>query len=171
MAAFMERGFGRAGLAIGEPTMGVQNIVVDTDASATAPVAVRELTIIVPGESNAFNPTQLVHLQGRVEFYDGMYASRGCPCWFYAMIRDLTTDETSVVQSETFETATTTGAYAYSLDAEALFAAPPGPRTYRLEAALYYRTVPSPSTAFFMSSASSLSATTSPFGPAGNSDL
>ena len=56
MAAFMQRGFGRVGLAIGEASMTSFLNVADGDFS-TAAVPVRQLTISVPGANNAFSPS------------------------------------------------------------------------------------------------------------------
>src|SRR5687767_3133245 len=74
MAAFMERGFGRVGLAVGAIST-TTRIDVAAGEEGVPAVAVRELTITVPGASNGFGPAQLVHLHGHVEFYTGMGTS------------------------------------------------------------------------------------------------
>ena len=168
MAAFMQRGFGRVGLAIGEDPMTASITAAAGSASAT-PVPVRQLTITVPGASNAFSPQQLVHLQGRVAFTTAMTATKGCPCIFRAQIRDMTTDALSTLQFQTFESAVNNN-FTYSFTLEALFAASPGPRTYQLEAGLTFRNTTT-SEATFHFSPPSLSAMTFPFGPTGTSDL
>ena len=168
MAAFIQRGFGRVGLAVGDPPMTPSVTVSVGFPSASVPV--RQLTITVPGSSNAFSPTQLVHLQGRVTFDTPMTnATEGCPCEFSAAIRDTVTTSVSLSQSQTFEGTATSGSL-YSFDVEALFAAPPGPRTFQLEVRLNWRGGTDP-VAFSLSTESSLSAMTLPFGPAGTSDL
>ena len=96
-------------------------------------------------------------------------SSQGCPCAFFAQIRDMTTNVVSLAQYQTFESTSTTS-YGYSLDVEALFAAPPGPRTFQLEVWLSLRDSGSNAASFHLETASSLSAMTFPFGPTGTSD-
>jgi hypothetical protein len=170
MAAFMQRGLGRVGLAAGAAPM-TASLAVAAGSFTSTIVAVRQLTITVPGASNDFGPTQLVHLQGRVTFYTSMSAVlRGCPCQFTAHVKDTTTTDTSFSQFQTF-TSTSGQLFGYSFDVEALFAAPPGPRTYQLEVQLSKRNVADNAVAFDLHGNSSLSATTFPFGPTGTSDL
>jgi hypothetical protein len=171
MAAFMQRGFGRAGLAVGSEVMTSSVSVASGSVSSTA-VPVRQLTITVPGASNDFSPQQLVHLQGRVSLATSMSTSlsRGCPCEFYAWIRDMTTNVASLAQFQTFES-TTTDLFYYSFDVEALFAASPGPRTYQVEVGLSGRKTVTNAATFDLTSFSSLSAMTFPFGPTGTNDL
>jgi S-layer family protein len=170
MAAFMQRGLGRVGLAIGEAPMTATVSVAAGSAFALA-VPVRQLTITVPGASSAFGPQQLVHLQGRVAFYTSMSDSdKGCPCAFYAFIHDMTNKTTSIFQYQTFESASPISYY-HSFDVEALFAVPPGQVSYQLELGLVGRdNITNPAT-FHMDASSSLSAMTFPFGPTGTSDL
>jgi hypothetical protein len=168
MAAFMQRGFGRVGLAGGSVPINSFLPAVTTTAGA---VAVRDLTITVPGSSNAFSPVQMVHLQGHVEFFSDMTAAgQGCPCEFFAFIRDLTTGDPSLATHQTFISPTAT-AYTYSFDVEGLFSAPPGPRTYELQVGLWNRSSGANASNFTLSNNSSLSAMTFPFGPTGTNDL
>ena len=169
MAAFMQRGFGRVGLAIGASPMTATLEVLDGE-NASAIVPVRQLTITVPGASNAFTPTQVVHLRGRVEFLNSMDSFQGCPCEFQAIIKDTTTNTVSLGQHQTFEAASN-GVFAYGFEVEALFAAPPGPRTYQLEVQLSDRISNMNGAHFDLNTSSSLSAMTFPFGPTGTSDL
>ena len=171
MAAFMQRGFGRVGLVVGTTPM-TSSLTVNAGNSTSAVVPVRQLTITVPGASNAFGPTQLVHLQGRVAFFTSMSNSgKGCPCEFRAAIRDTVTPAVSPSQLQTFVTDPTVNSYRYSIDVEALFAAPPGARTYQLEVALNLREGTVNAATFNLSNTSSLSAMTFPFGPTGTSDF
>jgi hypothetical protein len=170
MAAFLQRGLGRVGLAIGAAPM-TSSLDVAAGDTTTAAVPVRPLTITVPGASNGFTPQQLVHLQGRIEFFTSLSNSaKGCPCQFTAFIRDMTTNAASTAQRQTFESSST-NSLAYTFDVEALFAAPPGPRTYQLEVRLSARNSTTNAASFNFSTSSSLSAMTFPFGPTGTSDL
>ncbi|MEO6350679.1 MAG: S-layer homology domain-containing protein [Candidatus Limnocylindrales bacterium] len=163
MAAFMERGFGRVRLAIGTTVLTSALAVAAGGDSVTA-VPVRQITITVPGASNAFSPQQQVYLQGRIQFGTAMSASGvdGCPCEFEAFIRDMTTNSVSPIESQTFESSTPT-TYRYSFNVEALFAAPPGARTYQLEVGLTHRQTDTLANNFTFNNVSSLSAATFPF--------
>ena len=171
MAAFMHRGFGRSALAVGTaPT--TAELWVDADSTFAAAVPVRQLTITVPGATNDFGPRQLVHLRGRVHLNASMSTSaQGCPCTFYASIRDTTTTESSYWQNQTFESTTAVGSAFYAFDTEALFTAPPGPVTYQLEVGLVSRVATTNLTVFYFTYSTSLSADTFPFGPTGGSTV
>jgi hypothetical protein len=167
MAAFLRRTGGRAALAVGTTTMTDSVNVGAGDFGSTGYVPVRQLTITVPGASNDANPNQLVHLQGRVSLFTSMNTSdKGCPCQLASLIRDVTTDTFSAPQGQTFESGST-NSWLYSFDVEALFAAPPGPRTYELWVAVIVRAGTANAAAFGLDPLSSLSATTFPFGPLG----
>jgi hypothetical protein len=171
MAAFMQRGFGRVALAVNTAPM-TDALPVLANAEGAPYVAIRQLTITVPGTSNPYGPTQLVHVQGRVLFISPMdNVTRGCPCEFIARIRDTTSGAFSGEQYQTFD-GPSPNAHAYSFDVEGLFAAPPGPRTYQLEVGLNYRDrTTANAVSFTVTSGTSLSAMTFPFGPTGTSDL
>ncbi|MEO6350710.1 MAG: S-layer homology domain-containing protein [Candidatus Limnocylindrales bacterium] len=167
MAAFLHRIGGRAALAVGDPPMTAAVTSQAGSDGSGGVVPVRQLTITVPGASNSFSPQQLVHLQGRVIFATSMStSSKGCPCQFNAVIHDMTTNAYSIVQVQTFESSTTNGFY-YSFDVEGLFAASPGARTYQLELVLGTRNSSANTASFTLTSLSSLSAMTFPFGPTG----
>lgn len=166
MAAFLRRSGGRAALAIATPPMS-PNVSVSAGHYVTGAVPVRQLTITVPGASSDADPGQLVHLQGRVQFYGSMgTATMGCPCTFLARIRDVTSDTLSQGQFQTFESTDGSG-WMYSFDVEALFPAAPGPRTYELWVSLAVRASSINAAAFGLDIHSSLSATTFPFGSQG----
>jgi hypothetical protein len=168
MAAFMHRGFGRVGLVAG----GAPNnttVSVPVGQISTADVVIRRITVTVPGASNSFTPNQLVYLQGEVAFATAMNTTaQGCPCMFDAIIRDTTSLATSTPQYMTFES-TSSAAWNYNYHVEALFAAPPGARTYELLAGLNARAASGNAASFIFHRSSSLSATTFPFGPTGAS--
>jgi hypothetical protein len=171
LAAFLRRTGGRAALAIGAAPMTASVDVGVGAGSSSDYLPVRQLTITVAGASNDANPNQLVHLQGRVQFFTSMSTSvKGCPCTFVALIRDVTTDSTSTPQFQTFESGSAP-AWFYNFDVEALFAAPPGPRTYELEVALNSRAGTASAVSFGLHTVSSLSATTFPFGPTGTNTV
>ncbi|MEO6350673.1 MAG: S-layer homology domain-containing protein [Candidatus Limnocylindrales bacterium] len=166
MAAFMQRGFGRTALAIGQAPLS-PSVFVPANSFQSPAFWVRQVTITVPGATNAFSPQQLVHLQGRVQLDTSMDTSpKGCPCEFAAYIRDTTTATSSTAQFATFESSTTS-AFTYTFDVDALFAAPPGARTYRLDVFVNARNNATNAATFELSGLSSLSAMTFPFGPAG----
>ncbi|MEO6349895.1 MAG: S-layer homology domain-containing protein [Candidatus Limnocylindrales bacterium] len=170
MAAFMQRGFGRTALAIGEPPI-TFGMTVEAGSSDSLVVPVRQLTITMPGANNAFSPQQMIHLQGRVSFSTSMSTSpKGCPCMFAAWIRDTTTNALSLAQYQTFES-TTDEFFFYGFDVEALFAAAPGARTYQLEVRLNSRSNTTNEASFALDQNSSLSAMTFPFGPTGTSSF
>jgi hypothetical protein len=170
MAAFMQRGLGRAALAINTTPM-TTSVDVGAGTNFSNHVPVHQLTITVPGASNGFSPMQVVHLQGRVTFLTSMSNSdKGCPCQFAVAIRDTAANSFSYEQYQTFES-TSVASWAYSLDVEAIFAAPPGPRTYELDARLSFRNSIANPASFSLYEGSSLSAMTFPFGPTGTSDL
>jgi hypothetical protein len=170
MAAFMQRGFGRTAFAIGGAPM-TATVPVQAGTFITQLFPVRQLTITVPGMSNAFTPKQLVLLRGRVHFNASMnLAPTGCPCEFTAAIRDMTTNAGSPSQAQTFESSSGS-ARAYSFDVEALFLAPPGARTFQLEVGLNGRANGANEASFALDTRSSLSAMTFPFGPTGTSAL
>jgi hypothetical protein len=163
MAAFMERGFGRVGLAIGTAVI-TSAIAVPDGGNSVVAVPVRQITITVPGASSAFSPQQMVYLQGRIQFGTAMSTTGndGCPCVFEAFIRDLTTNSVSPLESQTFESSTPT-TFRYTFSVEALFAASPGPRTYQLEVGLSSRQTDTDANNFTFSNTTSLSALTFPF--------
>ncbi|MEO6350466.1 MAG: S-layer homology domain-containing protein [Candidatus Limnocylindrales bacterium] len=161
MAAFMQRGFGRVALSVG---------TAPTTASFGAPpgmlsssfVAVRQISIGVPGASNAFSPEQLVHLRGKVAFSIGTgEPTPGCSCQFQALVRDLTAATTSLAQVQTFDTISYNRTY--SFDVEAVFSASPGPRTYQLEVMLVARNDATSVATFYPANSTSLVAMTFPF--------
>jgi hypothetical protein len=170
MAAFMERGFGRVALAIGSPsiTLGLDVAAGSTSAAA---VPVRQVTITVPGTSNAFSPKQLVHLEGGVRFYTSMSTTnKGCMCTFYAQIRDMATNAVSVTQFDAFESSYGYPNF-YGFDVQALLVVSPGPRTFQLEVGLDDRFDETNATAFGFDTTSSLNATTFPFGATDTTDF
>jgi S-layer homology domain len=168
MGAFMHRGFGRVGLVAGVPPT-TPTVDVQTGGSWSEEIVVRELTITVPGASNPFSPNQLVHLQGHVDFYVEMSTYAGCPCEFRAWIVDVASATSGATRFQTWDDGDVSTVQGHSMDAEALFAAPPGPRTFRLMVRLWARTSTTNAVSFPLSDSSSLSAMTFPFGPtAGN---
>jgi hypothetical protein len=164
MAAFLHRGFGTVGMEV--DTALLSSVIVPmVNATSTSPQAVRQITVNVPGATNAFGPDQRVHLVGRITFLASMSTNamtQGCPCEFKAFIQDMGTMMAAAGQSQTFES--TSGlAYTYNFDVEALFTATPGPHTYELDVFLKTRAVGTPMSAFGIDTRSSLSATTYPF--------
>ena len=125
----------------------------------------------MPGASNAFSPNQLVHLQGHVTFDTAMSSAKGCPCEFMAQIWDIDATTGSGMDSSQAETFEGDASSSHGFDVEALFTAPPGPRTYALMVALSWRQDFTDPASFAISNMSSLSAMTFPFGPTGTNDL
>jgi S-layer homology domain len=164
MAAFMQRGFGRVVMAKGGSPI-TSGLSVDVDETSAQAVPVRSVVITVPGATNTFTPQQLVHLRGSVVFVSQMSVAppSGCPCEFYSEIRDVATNAYIGGSRQTFESSTA-GTNSYTFDVEALVAAPPGERTYRLFVGLSDRNLVANSASFTISSESSLSAMTFPFG-------
>jgi hypothetical protein len=74
----------------------------------------------------------------------------------------MTTNSTSPVESQTFESSTPT-TYSYSFNVESPFAAPPGPRIYQLEVGLNTRLTDTSANSYTFSTATSRSAMTFPF--------
>jgi hypothetical protein len=169
MAAFLHRGFGRVGLEVGGAPDN-SSITVPANSTASSNVQVRQLTITVPGASNSFFPRQLIHLQGRVQLLTGMGTTKGCPCEFAAVIRDVTTNTASAPQYQTFESASADPLH-YSFDVEALFSAPAGSRGFVLEVQVVNRVNTTNLAVFNVATATSLSAMTFPFGPDGTNSL
>jgi hypothetical protein len=166
MAAFMQRGFGRVGLAVAAAP-----ITASVSTNDLVAVPVRRITITVPGATNAFSPQQLVYLRGTVTFAAAMNSANNCPCAFYAVIRDLTTGVPSPSQIQTFESSSSSP-FPRSFDVEAVFPATPGTRDFQLEVGLHAReTTIGGEKIYALDSRSSLSAMTFPFGPAGTNDL
>ena len=167
MAAFMERGFGHHAMAYGGDALTL-SLNPTTGQPSTPAVPIRSIDIVVPGASNAFGPQQIVHLRGHVVLDGVMYSNAyGCPCTFEAYIRDETTDTIFMPQHQTFESSTTFSTY-YSFDVDAFFLAEPGPRTYTLEAGLFYRANPGPPGTFGFADQTSLTAMTFPFSMGGD---
>jgi hypothetical protein len=166
MAAFMHRGLSSVSISVGTTLPGSNIILPPAMALSTSLQAVRSLTITVPGSNNAFMPSQKVHLVGRVAFNASMTTNamtQGCPCEFTALIRDMATMAASTSQTQTFESTSST-AFGYSFDAEAVFVAEPGSRTYQLEVQLSNRATGTAMSVFGLDQKTSLSATTYPFG-------
>jgi hypothetical protein len=162
MAAFMHRGFGRVGFAVGPIT---EEVHVDANDVISNPVLVRALTVTVPGANNAYSPSQLVHLTGRLTLSAAMGPAAGCPCDFAALLVD-PDQGTIAIQRQTFTGPTNTG-YTWSFDVEGVVVAPPGPRTFELYASLGNRETSTDASDFAISGLSTLSAQTFPFGPTG----
>jgi hypothetical protein len=168
MAAFMERGFGRVGMVAGVPPT-TATVDVQPGGYWSEVVVVRELTINVPGTTNTLSPNQLIHLQGHVDFYGEMSTHYGCPCEFRTWITDVTAATSGSTRILTWDDGAASTVRGHSIAAEALFAAPPGPRTYRLMVRLYARESNTNTATFPVTDSSSLSAMTFPFGPTGGS--
>ncbi|MEO6349165.1 MAG: S-layer homology domain-containing protein [Candidatus Limnocylindrales bacterium] len=171
MAAFLHRGFGRIALSSGNTLLTASVDVAQGDSSSVGYVPVRSVTIDVPGATNEFSPNQFVHVLGRVAFFDSMSNSvDGCPCEFIAFIRDTTSNTISAGQFQTFESSST-GFFQRNFMVEAVFTAPSGPRTYRLEVGLSFRPGTTNAASFEFDLTSSVSATTFPFGSSGSDTL
>jgi hypothetical protein len=160
MSAFLNRGLGHV-WRTGGSTLLNPGLVVMAGNTDTPGVSVRSMTITVPGATSTFSPHQLVHLTGRVTFIASMNSSLGCPCEFTAYISDGTTDFPG--QFETFESASGT-ILKRSMDVDAVFAAPPGVRTFTLNVALTYRETSASLAGFSFDPSSSLTAASYPFG-------
>jgi hypothetical protein len=168
MAAFMQRGFGRVGLADNTGLLSA-NVEAPSGFTSSPYYPVRYITISVPGTSNAFSPNQLVYVHGHVTFLAYMTTQfNGCPCEFAARIKD---QDGAIhgTQNETFWSGTAVVAYHYGVDVEALFEVGPGLRTYYLEVALANR-ADDPEDLYALDQRSSLVAMTFPFGPMGTND-
>ena len=165
MGAFLQRGLGRVGLSAGSPPSNAA-VTVAANSSTSDTTLVRDVTITVPGASNGFTPKQLVHLRGDVQFDTSMHGAKGCPCEFEVWIYDSVDLISSWGHLQTFES-TVNAAYGYVLSDQAVFAVPPGQRTFRLAVKLIDRANPGPAATFDLSIRSSLSASTFAFGPSG----
>jgi hypothetical protein len=166
MAAFMHRGFGRVGLATGQDALTNYVTVAATSYSGDF-VPVRQLTIVVPGATNSFDPKQLVYLHGEVVFLASFTESRGCPCTFKARIVDATTGSASFEQQRTFEDVN--GHYSFGV--EAVYTASPGARLFYLEVSVFTRLYADEAASFGLTRESSLSAMSFPFGPTGTNTV
>jgi hypothetical protein len=167
MAAFMSRGLGRAAWTIGDPPM-TPALTVAEAADSSPPVAVRELTITVPGATNIEAATQVVYLMGRVVFVTRWDAT--CPCELMAFVRDMTDGSMSAAQYFTASPPAFSSVWDYrqSFDIDAMFVAAPGTRTYQLEVGLTRRQPPYegyvwPAETWNLDATSSLTAMTFPF--------
>jgi hypothetical protein len=161
MAAFMHRGFGRAGISV-STVVSTATILPEAFALGTNFVPVRQLSIEVPGANNVFTPQQLVHVQGRVTFNTEMGDAAGCPCEFEARVLEVESTLLSAGQVQTFYSPADT-VFGYSLDVEGIFVAPPGERTYELQVRLAKRAIGTELSSFNLDNRSSLSAMTFPF--------
>jgi hypothetical protein len=171
MAAFMHRGFGRVATAVGTATLSAA-VAVDAGVASSAPVPVRVLTITVPGATNAFAPTQLVHVEGRVAFSADMNTSvTGCPCAFAALIQDSTTGTQGYTHLQTFENSTIGQDWPFEFDLDYVLVASPGPHMFFLYAYLSKRSGTDKDAVFPLTNLTSLTATTFPFGSTGTDEL
>jgi hypothetical protein len=162
MAAFMERGMGHHAMSFGGTPLTLSLNPGPFESNALG-VPVRDVTITVPGVTNAFAPQQIVYLHGRVALESAMStATYGCPCTFDAVIRDESTDFIFLPQYQTFES-TSSGIHLYSFDIDAFFEAAPGPHTYTLEVGLFARDGTTNGAAFGFDDTTTLIATTFPF--------
>jgi hypothetical protein len=169
MAAFLHRGFGRIAHD-GDSTL---NNSVDVNAGSTfsLDVAAKQVTIKVPGATNAFSPKQIVWVHARVELQGSMSTSgAGCPCQFGAVIMDATDNTFSPTAHATFES-TSNSSNAYSWDVDAAFVVPPGDRAFQLLITLLDRDTTTNSRSFGISDTSTLTAMTFPFGSDGTNEL
>ena len=170
MAAFMQRGFGRVGQSSnGLPITSSFNVGLGSPATPCC-TAVSALTIKVPGATNPFVPLQMVYVAGRVTFYDYMDSVDGCPCEFGARVLDTTNLGSSTINYQTFYSPSPI-TMRYSVDVDAVFAAPPGSRTFQLEVFLNYRYSSTNAATFVLDASSTLTAMTVPFGPSGENTL
>ena len=171
MAAFMHRGFGRVGHVMNASLVNSTLPVAMGDDFAPG-IAVRAVGITVPGQNSAFTPEQMVYVRGRIVFYTPMSTAAdagGCPCEFFARIRDVEDNNVAGVQNQTFwvdESYATTSS-TFGFDVDALFVAPPGIHNFQLEVGLSRRTDASMAYSYALDTATSLAAMTFPFGPSG----
>ncbi|MEO6349521.1 MAG: S-layer homology domain-containing protein [Candidatus Limnocylindrales bacterium] len=162
MAAFMQRGMGHHSMAFGGTPLTL-SLNPGVGESSAVGVPVRDISLTVPGVTNAFAPQQIVYLHGRVALESVMSTStHGCPCTFDAVIRDESTDIIFLPQYQTFESVSN-GIHLYSFDVDAFFDATPGPHTYTLEVGLFSRDGTSNAVAFGIDDTTTLIATTFPF--------
>ncbi|MEO6350456.1 MAG: S-layer homology domain-containing protein [Candidatus Limnocylindrales bacterium] len=163
MAAFMRRGFGSVAFQGMGTTLANPSIPVAPGADQSAPVVVREISIVVPGASNTFTPEQRVHVQGRVTINaDLSFGTSGCPCEFAAVIYDSSSMAIDAIQAQTFQSAQTE-TYAYSFDVEAVVWASPGLHTYQLQVALSDRYLNNNGLTVMLDPVSTITAMTFPF--------
>ena len=169
MAAFMHRGFGRAGFATFDAPMTASiDVGQGVFTSNNVYVPVRSLTFTPPGATSGFAPYQFVLLHGVVTLNGKMDAtSQGCPCQFTARIRDVSSNAFSLPSTDTFVTYSPVSAgFGWSFTVDAMTAAGPelGTRMYVIEAALGYRDQAAQAASFPLSQYSSLTAMSFPFG-------
>jgi hypothetical protein len=174
MAAFMHRGFGRVGQVMNASLIN-PTLTVDAGEGYAPAVPIRAIQITVPGQTSGFTPEQMVYVQGRVVLNTTMGTSDamgGCPCEFFAAVRDVDANALSYLQRQTFWV---DAAYAinstFTFDVEAVFVAPPGPRSFQLEVGLGQRRDTSDEFSFALDVSTSISAMTFPFGPSGGNTI
>jgi hypothetical protein len=169
MAAFMHRGFGR----IAHDGQNTLNNAIDVNAGSTSSldVAAKEVTLTVPGATNAFSPVQMVWVHARVELIGSMSTSVvGCPCRFGAIIKDATANMVSSTAQATFES-TSNSSNSFSWDVDAAFVVPPGQRAFQLVLTLLNRAITTNAASFSISDTSTLTAMTFPFGADGTNEI
>ncbi|HUR20695.1 MAG TPA: S-layer homology domain-containing protein [Vicinamibacterales bacterium] len=169
MAAFMHRGYGRVGQVGGGTPIG-GSVTVAAGASYSPAAAVRQITITVPGATNAFAPNQFVLVYGRVEFNSAFDAYEGCPCEFTAWIRDTSTNAAPAFASETFYSHVSK-LFQRGIEVVGVFDAPPGAHTYILETYLNDRDTTTNQVSYAMRVESKITAMTFPFGSTGGDTL
>jgi hypothetical protein len=169
MAAFMHRGFGR----IAHDAENVLNMTIDVGVGTftSTDVPAKDITITVPGATNAFSPSQLVYVHGRMDITSSFNTSlEGCPCEFGAIVEDVSALTVSGTAFGTFESSGTAN-HTHSFTIDTVFVAPPGPRTYRLKLTLLKRDSATNAASFLISPTSSFTAMTFPFGADGTEEL
>jgi hypothetical protein len=164
MAAFMRRSSGRLAFEVGT-TPSTTGITVEDGHNSAPGVPVRDISIVVPGAANAFAPSQMVYLRGRIQLYGSMAGS--CPCTFGAWIRDLSDGTVSPAMYQSFSAV----AFYWALDAEAAFPATPGSHDYRLFLEVGFRGSAVGAQSWTILNGTSFTAMTFPFGPNGTNVL
>lgn len=168
MAAFMQRGFGRVGLATRSsgPT-----VTVDAGSPGTGDVLwdAGELYIDVPGATNNVDPNQLVLVHGQVGLRTIMGDAQGCPCEVEVVLYE---EDSGTVSARAYGTFydPSSNEFAYSIDIQSVFVAAPGQHRYEVLVGVSSRADPT-NAASFQGSWSSLTALTVPFGPTGSNTL
>ncbi|MEO6349714.1 MAG: hypothetical protein ABIP53_03595 [Candidatus Limnocylindrales bacterium] len=134
-------------------------------------VIAKEITITIPGATNAFSPKQIVYVNSRIELQASMSTSVvGCPCVFGATIEDVTTATFSPTASVMFESSSN-AYYPYAWTVNTVFVVPPGERTFRVSVNLGDRATDTNAAYFDIVSNSTLTAMTFPFGAGGTNEL
>jgi hypothetical protein len=162
MAAFLGRGLGHGRMDVGSATQ-TPSVFVDNGETFSVFYVVRKLTVIVPGATNEFSPNQYVYLHGTITFLDAMSnAGSGCPCEFTAGITDATTNTSSSLQAQTFESSNA-NPFLRTFTVETFLPATPGEHEYQLVVQLSNRASTTNAGNFAFDNTSSLTAISLPF--------